>query len=124
LLPYLSENGAPEIVELLNQLATQAAALYEAVEAHARRALAAIELHRAGGVVVLNDDSLKALSRHLLREACRLLWARENWSMGAMAFRDWDRLADFLAGHATALDLPEGIRARRRARVVLIGPVS
>jgi tRNA(Ile)-lysidine synthase len=124
LLPYLSENGAPKIVELLNQLATQAGALYETIESRARSALAGVELPRAGPLVVLSDEPLKAVPRPLLREMCRLIWARENWSMGAMAFRDWDRLADFLAGHATALDLPEGIRARRRARVVLIGPVS
>ena len=124
LLPYFSENGVPEIVELLNRLATQAGALYETIEWLARAALAAVELPRAGMLVVLSDDPLKAVPRQLLREACRLIWEREQWSMGAMGFRDWDRLAEFLGGSATALDLPEGIRARRRARVVLIGPVS
>jgi hypothetical protein len=44
--------------------------------------------------------------------------------MGKMGFADWDRLTQLLAGEKAALDLPGGIRARRRDHVVLIGPDS
>jgi tRNA(Ile)-lysidine synthase len=124
LLPYLADNGAPEIADLLNELATQAATLYGVIECYAQGALAGVELPRAGRLVVLDDQSLRSVAEHMLREVCRLIWSREQWRMGAMGSREWDRLAEFLIGHAAALDLPGGIQVRRRARVVLIGPAS
>jgi hypothetical protein len=52
----------------------------------------------------------------------RLAWVREGWALGSMDFAGWDRLAAVALGEARAVDLPGGIRARRRHRVVQLGP--
>jgi tRNA(Ile)-lysidine synthase len=124
LLPQLATTYNPEIIDVLSRLAVQAADVYDEVEAHALQVLVDVELPRAADQVVLKADSLKQVPRNLLREMCRRIWARERWPMGSMGFRDWDRLAEFLTGNTAALDLPNGLHARRRAQVVLLSADS
>jgi tRNA(Ile)-lysidine synthase len=121
LLPYLAEHYNPAIVAVLCRLAEGACELYQGYEADAAALLAAAEKPRAGDGVVLDRGCLARSPRHLVREVFRLIWAREGWPQGRMSFAAWDRLADVSSGTVRAVDLPGGVRARCRERVVLVG---
>lgn len=121
LLPHLAAHYNPAIGAVLCRLAEEAGALYQRYEADAAALLAAAERPRAGAVVVLDRGCLAGAPRHLVREVFRLVWAREGWPQGRMGFAAWDRLADVSTGAVRAVDLPGGVRARGRERVVLVG---
>jgi tRNA(Ile)-lysidine synthase len=122
LLPLLAGDYNPGIVGLLGQLAEQADELYRAVEAEANRLLAAAELPRAGGLLVLRRSPLADVPRHLIRQVFRQVWAREGWPQSDMDYAAWDRLAGVALGELPAVDLPGGIRIRAQERVVQVGP--
>jgi tRNA(Ile)-lysidine synthase len=121
LLPLVAAEYSPRIVELLGRLAGQAEVVYGAEEDQARALLAAAELPRAGALVVLDGERLATASRPRLREALRLLWEREGWPVGGMGFDAWQRVAAVALGELAAIDLTDGVRARRCGRVVQIG---
>jgi hypothetical protein len=51
-----------------------------------------------------------------------LVWTRENWPLGGMDRAAWERLVRVVFGDLPAVDLPGGVHARRRERVVQVGP--
>jgi len=120
LIPLLAAQYNTAIVPLLNRLADQADEAFRDEEAAAIRLLSNGERPRAGNMVVLDVVALREAPRRLVREAFRLLWRREGWPMDAMDYAAWDRLAALVFEDATAVDLPGGIRARRRERIVQI----
>jgi len=124
LLPHLADCYNPAIVSLLGHLASQASEAAADLEAVAQAILAQAELPKAGNRVVLDKSRLALFPRHHVREAFRSIWQREGWPMGEMGFRDWDLLAGLVLGESAAVDLPGGIRAVARERVVLCGPAS
>jgi tRNA(Ile)-lysidine synthase len=124
LLPHLARHYNPAIVSVLGRLAGQAVEAYQDLQVLAQELLTESELPRAGKMLVFDQKRLATRPRHLVREVFRLAWARENWRLGGMGFREWDRLAALVFGEARAVDLPGGIRAERGERVVRIGPVS
>ncbi len=123
LLPLLAGRYNPAVSQVLGRLAEQAAELYRQEEEAARALLVAVELPRAGDLLVFDRGRLAAAPRHRAREALRLAWEREGWPAGAMGYLQWDRLAGLAHGEATALDLPGDIRACARGRVVQLGPI-
>jgi tRNA(Ile)-lysidine synthase len=123
LLPHLAKHYNPAIAALLGQLAEQAALAYQEHEAAAWALLRKAERPRSGNRLVFDLQQLAARPRHLVREMFRLAWFREGWPGCGMGFREWDRLASVAFGEVMAVDLPGPIRARRRERVVLLGPV-
>jgi len=120
LLPELARQYNPQIVASLCRLAEQAEEAYGAEEEAARALLAQTEYPRGGLVLAFNRMSLAAAPRSCLRAMWRLLWDREGWPTGAMTFASWDRLAAVAQGELTAIDLPGGIHARCRDRVIQI----
>lgn len=121
LLPLLAEHYNPGIVGVLCRLAAQAEADYRDIEADALRLLAEAERARAGSLLVFERDRLAQVPRERLRELFRLVWQREGWPLGDMGFDAWERLAAVSRGECAAVDLPGGIRARCRERVVQVG---
>jgi tRNA(Ile)-lysidine synthase len=121
LLPELARQYNPAIVSVLCRLADQAGAVQLGIEAEAAKLLADAELPRAGSLLIFSRPNLAAASRHLVREMFRLVWNRENWPAGAMGFEEWERLASVAAGEEKAIDLPDGVRARRAGSVVQVG---
>jgi tRNA(Ile)-lysidine synthase len=124
LLPLLAKNCNPEIARVLAQLAEQAEEAYGIIEAKAGQVLAEIELPRAGNLLIFERHRLAEVPRELVRELFRLVWVREGWPMGDIDFDAWNRLAGVAAGELQAVDLPGGITARLRERVVQLGPAS
>ena len=106
------------------RLANQAREAQHIIEVEARRILQQAELPRAGELVVLSAEALATSSRHLRAEVFRLIWTREDWPAGEMNFADWERLAALAESESGAADLPHGVRARRAARVVQLGPAT
>jgi tRNA(Ile)-lysidine synthase len=122
LLPLLARTYNPAIVAVLGRLAAQAEEIFALQEQEARALLQEAEKPRAAARCVFDRDPLAAAPRHRLREALRLVWEREGWPVSEMSFAAWDRLAGVARGEAAAVDLPGGIRARCRGRVLLVGP--
>jgi tRNA(Ile)-lysidine synthase len=121
LLPHLAERYNPAVVAALARLADQAGEAHRAETKAAAALLAAAELPRAGSLVVLDRVRLAAASRRLVRAAFRRVWRREGWPLARMGQAAWERLADLVFGDVPAVDLPGGVHARRRERVVQVG---
>jgi tRNA(Ile)-lysidine synthase len=124
LLPLLAERFNPHVVACLSRLAAQAEETFMTEEQNARLLLAEAELPRAGGVLIFDRQRLESAPRQRLRETLRLLWQREGWPMGEMGLEAWERLVEVVLGSETALDLPGGITARRRERVLQLERLS
>jgi tRNA(Ile)-lysidine synthase len=121
LLPLLQRDYNPAVAGALARLAAQAQETFALEEEQARQLLLQAEKPRAGALCVLEWAALAAAGRHQARAALRLLWAREGWPLDAMSFDAWERLAGVVFGEAAACDLPGGVRARRRGRVLRLG---
>ncbi len=122
LLPHLAERYNPRVAEVLARLAEQARDAWSAEEEAGALLLREAELPRAGALVVLDAVRLQAASPPQVRSALRLLWQREGWPVGAMVYATWERLAELAQAESGAHDLPGGTHARRRGRVLQIGP--
>jgi tRNA(Ile)-lysidine synthase len=124
LLPFLAANYNPEIARVLAQVAEQADEAYGAMEAEAARLLAQAERPRAGALLIFDRRHLAEAPRDRVREMFHLVWIREGWPTGQIDFDAWDRLARVACGDLAAVDLPGGISARLRERVVQLGRSS
>jgi tRNA(Ile)-lysidine synthase len=125
LLPHVARRYNPAVVPTLCRLAEQADEARRSAEAVGAVLLREAELPRAGAILVLDRERLGNAPRHVIREAFRLLWLRESWSMGEMGFREWDRVAAVVLGEKQAVDLPRGVRVQasgkeERSRVVRV----
>lgn len=100
----------PRVTAALGRLAEQAAETLDDRDERAAMALAAVELPRAGGVVVF------AAEKRLTRDAVRLMWRREGWPTDRMTHAHWRRLVTLEPG-----DYPGGVSVRRVGRVVQVG---
>ena len=119
LLPLLAEQYNPAIVSLLSHLAQQAEEAFQDEEAAAQELLRAVELPRAGTMLVLDRVQLAAMSAYRVRQLFRLIWRREQWPLDDMPHAAWERLARLVNEEAQAMDLPGKIRVQaRKARVM------
>jgi tRNA(Ile)-lysidine synthase len=121
LLPALARAHSPAIVSHLGQLAEQAEEMQAAIETVAGQLLNEVELPRAGRRLIFERERLTRSPRPLIREMFRLVWRREDWPQADMDFAAWDRLAAVALNELAAVDLPGGIQARVRERVVQLG---
>jgi tRNA(Ile)-lysidine synthase TilS/MesJ len=122
LLPFLENKYNPAVVETLCRLAKQAEEAFHCFETRAEKLLAQVELPCAGPLLIFDRQRLLHQRRALVREMFRLVWAREDWPQAQMGHKEWDRLAAVAFGELVAVDLPDGIRAVRRDRVIQVGP--
>lgn len=120
LLPHLTEHYNPAIVRVLASLAEQADDAYRIEESAALALLSEAELPRAGELLVFDLRPLLTAPRHRVREMFRLVWLREDWPLSGMDRSAWERLARVVFDEMPAVDLPGGVRARRRERVMQI----
>jgi tRNA(Ile)-lysidine synthase len=121
LLPHLAAHYNPAVETLLARLAEQASEVHDEETQEAAALLREAEQPRAGELIILDRERLGAQTRRAVRAVFRLLWQREGWSLGRMGYDDWDRLAGLVSGESGGLDLPGGIHARRRERVIQVG---
>jgi tRNA(Ile)-lysidine synthase len=122
LLPELAARYNPAVVSVLARLAEQAAEAYQDIEDLARKLLDEVELPPAGMLRVFDRQGMLGVSSNLAREMLRLVWLREAWPMGALGFEEWECCLSVFRAEIVAADLPGGIRACLRDRVVVIGP--
>jgi tRNA(Ile)-lysidine synthase len=124
LLPLLAKDYNPRVVEVLSRLAAQAADWQRDAATLAAELLRTAERPRAEALLVFDHSSLAVAPRRWRRAMWRLVWKREGWPRQEMGFREWDRLAGLCRGKPSAIDLPGGIRARRRGLVIQVGPID
>jgi tRNA(Ile)-lysidine synthase len=123
LLPVLATQFNPAVIEILCRLAVQANEVQAYLGQHATKLLAAVELPRAGAMVVLDACRLTAEHPVLGREAVRLIWERESWPLGEMGFAEWQRVLQVVRGEHSTVDLPGRMRVMRIGKVVQIRQV-
>lgn len=121
LLPLLAQQYNPAVVRVLASLAEQAEETYRIEETAALALLAEVELPRAGGLLIFDLQRLHSAPRHRVREMFHQVWMRENWPLSGMNRAAWERLVRVVFEDLSAVDLPGGLHARRRERVVQIG---
>jgi tRNA(Ile)-lysidine synthase len=122
LLPVMTQNAPPNLVERLGRLSREARRLNRAIIRQAREDIHDCELAKAGFWTILDAAKLAALSSDRTRELWRVVWQREGWPPGEMTRQHWQRLAEVAHGQAIAVDCPGGIRVRRLDRIVRAGP--
>jgi tRNA(Ile)-lysidine synthase len=118
LLPLLAQHYNQAIADILARLAAQADEAWPEIEALAEELRRQAERPRAADVLVFDRAALRAAPASRLREMFRLIWAREGWPQAHMTFVAWGRLAALAQGAESSLDLPGGVRAHCRERVV------
>lgn len=122
LLPHLAERYNPAVASVLARLAAQAREAFSEIEELAEALRQQAELPRAGSMLVFDHRVLAEAPPCRVREMFRLVWRREGFPRGDFTAADWDRLAALVRGELPAMDLPGGVSARRRERVVQIEP--
>lgn len=121
LLPHLAAQYNPAIVRVLAGLAEQAEAAFSSEESAATALLAKAELPRAGEMLIFDLQRLKSEPRQRVCEMFYLVWLREGWPLGRMDRAAWKRLAGVVFDDLMAVDLPGGLHAHRRERVMQVG---
>ncbi len=120
LLPLLKENYNPEIVSTLCRLAFQADDIVQEQEQQIRVMIQQVELPQAGRLLIFDRSKLKDYSRWMIREMFYTVWEREQFSLGEMGFKEWDRIAGVCLDEITAVDLPGAVRVRAIGNVVQV----
>jgi tRNA(Ile)-lysidine synthase len=123
LLPLLRMQFNPQVTDSLTRLGKQVADVQGIIERLARQLLESSVIERTHERVVLDCVPLRDADCHLLREALRLLWAKQQWPRRRMGFDHWDRLARLAqtGPSSQSLTLPEGMTARRiRSTIELV----
>jgi len=124
LLPLLARDYNPRVREALGRFAEQARECRVALGDAAIDLIERAEKAPAGRIVGLDEEMLSQAPVGTLRRAWRLIWECRGWPMGEMGYREWTRLADFCQGDRRGLQLPGGIRVRRKGRVIQAGPAN
>jgi tRNA(Ile)-lysidine synthase len=120
LLPLLRTFN-PAIVDVLGRLAEQADEAHRGIAEEATRLLTEASRPRAGGLYVLDAETMAARPDYLVREVFRTAWAALGWPLDGMTADHWDRLVGIVRSDPTSADFPGGIHARRVGRVVQLG---
>jgi tRNA(Ile)-lysidine synthase len=124
LLPSLRETYNKNIDDALLRLALQAADTQFIISAFANRL--------ADECVAVSQDALqincaRLATEHcaLVREVCRIAWARAGWPEQAMSFEKWNLLASSAQQASTAsFALPGNIRVSRDAETLVLRAVA
>jgi len=124
LLPLLARDYNPRVSEALGRLGQEAVAWRRAQIRGIARRLRLAELPRAGTTVVLDRKKMESLARHTLRTLWSAIWQRESWPLQDMAYRDFERIAEWCRSGSVALELPGGIRMTRREKTIAAGPME
>ena len=119
LLPLLRGYN-PQVVRALTRLAEQAREAMRQVSADAETLLARAELPRDGAAVRLSRCELLAAGRARTRALLRHLWEREGWPRDRVGYAEYERVLAVVNGEVLAVDLPGGVSARRRGKVIVL----
>ncbi len=136
LLPQITRDYAPGVVESLLRLSTLAADAQRLIETAAGELLDRAVVETSGACVTLDCSVLAGQDRHLVREAFLAIWRRQRWGQRKMGFAQWDLLAEMAladSGATAGLSsgaickrvLPSAITAQKRdERLTLFAPVE
>jgi tRNA(Ile)-lysidine synthase len=119
IIPLLQELN-PRVTEALCRLSSVAAELMAILEPLLLELAQRAVLFETEGRLVLSVPALERAPGLLIRELLRKLWRDQRWPQQPMGYSEWDRLAALIHQPTGALDLPGGIRARRRSGTLIL----
>jgi tRNA(Ile)-lysidine synthase len=117
LLPLLTRDYAPGVVDSLLRTGALAGDAQRLIEAGAENLLDATIGERTSGRVTLDVGRLQQADRHLVREMFVVLWRRQDWPRQAMGWDQWNLLADLAQSS-------QGSTPAAAATIMLPGAVS
>lgn len=118
LLPLVERGFPGDPVAALGRLADEARQLLRDQQARVEACLQKAEKPRAGEVIVLDVGQLKQLASTDLGELFCRIWEREGWPRGRLTWRHLQALVRLVDQPGGAVQLPEGVTARRRGTVL------
>jgi tRNA(Ile)-lysidine synthase len=110
----------PEVGAALCRLAQQAAEIHDVARSAVRELRQQALLESDPARVCFDAGVLAGSSGYVIRELFRETWCDQGWPLRRMGAAEWDRLASLVQSPAGACDLPDGVRARRVARMVVL----
>ncbi|NOX52835.1 MAG: hypothetical protein GXP27_00035 [Planctomycetes bacterium] len=119
LIPLLEQEFNPNIREVLNRMARQAAEIEDVFESLCGPLVDRALVDVTSSVVRLDCTVLADQPRHLVRECLVRIWERLDWPRQKMGFTEWDRLAE-LCVHDGDIVFPGAIHASRRGCLLVL----
>jgi tRNA(Ile)-lysidine synthase len=115
LVPLLTREFSPGVVDSLLRLSTLAADAQRVIDCAADGALERAIVAQDGAGATLDCQTLAGQDRHLVRETFVALWRRRGWPMQDMGYAQWNLLADMALGESAngKRDFPGAITAQR-----------
>jgi tRNA(Ile)-lysidine synthase len=124
LLPLLTRDYNPSVVESLLRTSEIAGEVQRLVEAQAESLLDAALVEQGASRLSLNCDRLATADRHLVREAFVMLWRRQSWPRQAMGWHEWNLLAELAQASprqtTVSLTLPGAISAQKTGEQLVL----
>lgn len=120
LLPLLERDFNPQVRKSLLSLATQAREVSDWLTEVAARLVTKALLDTQPNVLRFDTDVLMPEPPCLVREALRIAWEANEWSLQSMGFRHWQQLAELAVNDSGSLNLPGNVIARRRVKLLVL----
>lgn len=119
LIPFLKKEFNTNVVPAVNRLSQQADEVSTLISEQANQILKAATLDQNQEIWRLDCDVLKEVPDYITRECFLKIWNQMNWSRKRMGFDHWQRLLE-LSRSGQKLNLPDGIEAERRERLLIL----
>lgn len=126
-LPLLSEQFNPQVVDALNRLAEQAAGLEDYLTETAERMLAAVTIEHSNRGLVLHCPPLARRARVIRSQVVRQALLRMGMAERDLSFGHLSTIADLVLDQqgSKSVDLPAGFRVTRQyTRLIFEGPAA
>lgn len=119
LIPLLKNEFNANVTLAINRLSQQAAEVDTLITEQVDQILALATLDQNQEVWRLDCDALKNVPDYIIRQCFLKIWQQMNWPRKRMGFDHWQRLLE-LSKSGQKLNLPEGIDAERRERLLIL----
>ncbi|QDU09724.1 tRNA lysidine(34) synthetase TilS [Gimesia aquarii] len=119
LLPFLKKELNSNVIQALNRLSHQADEVSTLIDEQAEQILTAATLDKNQEIWRLDCDVFKNTPDYIIRQCFLKIWQRMDWPRKRMGFDHWQRLLK-LSRSDQKLNLPDGINAERRERLLIL----
>lgn len=119
LIPFLKKELNTNVVQAVNRLSQQADEVSTLITKQANQILTAATLDQNQEIWRLDCEVFKNTPDYIIKQCFLKIWQQMNWPRKRMGFDHWQRLLE-LSKSGQKLNLPEGIEAERRERLLII----
>ncbi|MGZ0168026.1 MAG: tRNA lysidine(34) synthetase TilS [Planctomycetales bacterium] len=120
LLPMLEQNFNPQVRKALGTLAGHAAEVTDVLRSLSEKLAESSVVQLAEDSIRIDCPALVDQPPMLVRETLIAIWQQAGWPLKRMGHREWQKLADLVAGKAGAVSLPESVSALRRGQLLVL----